>query len=132
MRFSMDIRLTKEELKSMVALEQNCSKQISVVNDVYSWEKELLASQTGHREGSALCSAVKVLADSTGLNIEASKRVLMVMAREWENVHDRMVAEKSAAPGGCSPDAQAYMKGLEYQMSGNNQWSKTTLRYSDV
>lgn len=67
----------------MGPLERNCSKQISVVNDIYSWEKELEASKTGHKEGSALCSAVKVLANSTSLDIEASKRVLWSMVREY-------------------------------------------------
>ncbi|CAI7630480.1 unnamed protein product [Penicillium glandicola] len=51
-------------------------------------------------------------------------------ALEWETVHDEIVAEKIASPDGCSEAAKAYMKGLEYQMSGNEQWSKTTRRYN--
>ena len=128
MRFSMDIRLTPTELASLTALEQNCAKQISVVNDIYSWEKELQASKTGHREGSALCSAVKVLADSANLDIRASKRVLWSMVREWEFVHDEMCEEMH----GASEAVRAYTKGLEYQMSGNELWSRTTKRYSVV
>ncbi|OCL11144.1 Aristolochene synthase [Glonium stellatum] len=131
MRFSMDIHLSAGELESMAPLERNCAKQISVVNDIYSWEKELHASENGHREGSALCSAVKVLADETMLDIPATKRVLWSMAREWEFVHDKMCAEKLASPEGCSRAVQDYMKGLEYQMSGNELWSKTTPRYID-
>ena len=132
MRFSMAIDLSPKELSSMLALEQNCSKQISVVNDVYSWEKELKASQTGHKEGSALCSAVKVVASETSLSITASKRVLWSMIREWELVHDELVEQKLASEDGCSQAAIDYMKGLEYQMSGNEEWSRTTLRYSDI
>lgn len=90
MRFSMAIELAPSLLASMTPLEQNCSKQISVVNDIYSWEKELRASQTGHKEGSTLFSAVKVLAESTNLSVEASKRVLWSMVREWEEMHDQM------------------------------------------
>ena len=123
----MDIHLSRRELRSMAALEQNCAKQIFVINDIYSWEKELFSSQTGHHEGAALCSAVKILADETSLGIAATKRVLYSMAREWELVHEDIRTEKMAL--GCSRDAQAYIKGLEFQMSGNELWSKTTLRY---
>ena len=112
----------------MKPLEQNCSKQISVVNDIYSWEKELKASQAAHHhEGAVLCSAVKVLAKETSLSIQASKRVLWSMTREWELVHDEMVAAQLAR--NVRSEVEQYMKGLEYQMSGNELWSTTTLRY---
>lgn len=127
MRFSMALNMSSEELAGMVELERNCSKQISVVNDIYSFEKELLASQGGHEEGSVLCNAVKILASGASLSVPGSKRVLWAMTREWEDVHDEMVAEKIAA--GCGQAAKDYMKGLEYQMSGNEQWSMTTPRY---
>jgi aristolochene synthase len=130
MRFSMDLHLTQEELAGMMPLERNCSKQISVVNDIFSWEKELQASKTGHKEGSVLCTAVKVLADETHLSIKASKRVLWSMAREWENLHDEMVAQKVAH--NCTQAARDYMQGLQYQMSGNELWSRTTLRYNNL
>jgi aristolochene synthase len=117
MMFTMDIRLSPEELSSMQPLEENCAKQISVVNDIYSWEKELLASQSRHKEGSALCSAVKVLSDETYLGIPATKR-------EWELTHEELAAKIRRAPEGCSSTVQAYMKGLEYQMSGNELWSR--------
>ncbi|KAL8776198.1 MAG: hypothetical protein Q9203_006508 [Teloschistes exilis] len=129
MRFVMGLQLTPEETKSMTKLEYNCSKQLSVINDIYSWEKELKAAQTGHREGSALCSAVKVVAEECNLNFDAAKRVLWAMAREWETTHDELAAEVLAAPQGVSENLRRYIQGLEYQMSGNELWSKTTLRY---
>lgn len=118
-----------DELAGMKALEANCSKHLSIVNDIYSFAKEERASRTGHREGAHLCSAVKILADQTNLEIAAAKRVLWVMVREWETTQDQLVSEKLQTPEGCSEAAKLYMKGLEYQMSGNEQWSKTTLRY---
>lgn len=130
MRFAMQLNLTPEELAIVKPLEQNCSKQISVVNDIYSWEKEVRAAEIGHKEGSFLCSAVKVFSESTSLSIEASRRVLWHMTREWEKVHDRLVVEVESQ--GCRDEVKDYMKGLEYQMSGNELWSKTTLRYSVV
>ncbi|EAW12421.1 terpene synthase metal binding domain protein [Aspergillus clavatus NRRL 1] len=127
MRFTMDLELTPEEQAAMVPLDRNCSKQISVVNDMWSWEKEVRASQSGHKEGSALCSGVKVLAEATNLDIAATKRLLQAMVEEWNQVHDRLTAEQLAM--GCRPAVKLYMKGLEYQMSGNELWSRTTLRY---
>ena len=127
MRFSMSLSMTPEDLTGMTALERNCSKHISIINDIYSWEKELRASQTGDEEGSVLCTAVKILADGTCLSIEGSKRILYAMAREWEYTHNEMVMKKISE--GCGQASKAYMKGLEYQMSGNELWSRTTPRY---
>ncbi len=45
-------------------------------------------------------------------------------------MYDETVADKIPSPDGCSEATKAYMKGLEYQMSGNEQWSKTTRRYN--
>ncbi len=129
MRFTMGIHLTPEELRSMTLLERNCSKQISVVNDIYSWEKELRASKTGHHEGAALCSAVKIVAEETHLNADAAKRILWSMTREWERRHDELAAEQLTGSAAMSQSVRDYIQGLEYQMSGNELWSRTTLRY---
>ena len=85
----------------------------------------------GHKEGSALCSAVKVLAESANISAEASKRVLWSMVREWEVVHDQMCGTMERK-GIWDDQVRAYTKGLEYQMSGNEEWSRTTKRYSVV
>ena len=130
MRFSLDLHLSPEDLKSMEFMESYCGRHISVVNDILSWEKEVKKSRSGHREGSVLCSAVKVLADETGLGIDAAKRVLWCIAREWEQIFDSAVTDKLAAPQGCSRAVMNYMKGLQYQMSGNEKWSMVTLRYN--
>ena len=125
----MDLHISPAELATVVALERNCAKHISVVNDIYSWEKEVLAAQNGHSEGSALCSAVQVVSQEGKVGIEASKRVLWSFVREWEFQHEVLAAERIHSPEGCSQAVKDYIKGLEYQMSGNELWSKTTLRY---
>ncbi|PSK33983.1 Aristolochene synthase [Elsinoe australis] len=130
MCFSMGFDLTPVEKQLVRSLERNCAKQISVVNDICSWEKEVIASKSGHVEGSVLCSAVRILADETDLTIGSTKRLLWAMAREWSDHHDRLAARLEAA--GCSENVRRYNKGLEYQMSGNEEWSLSTLRYLDV
>lgn len=128
----MNLRLSSEQLRSVVDIEMNCAKHISVVNDIYSWEKELRASQTRHQEGASLCSSVSVLSSEASLSVLASKRVLWVMCREWELMHEDLVERRLASAAPCSNDLKAFIKGLEYQMSGNEAWSKSTSRYSSV
>lgn len=128
----MDLRLPPSTLASLAPLERNSSKQISIVNDIYSWEKELRSWQLHPEEGSVLCTAVKILADGTSLGIESAKRVLWAMAREWEGTHEELVREKLREGGENLDAVELYMKGLEYQMSGNEVWSRETLRYHDL
>ncbi|KAM4067572.1 aristolochene synthase [Hirsutella rhossiliensis] len=128
MRFVMDLHLTAAELEEIKPAEKNCAKHISIVNDIYSWEKELKQSKASQEEGSYLCSAVRVLADSTGLDVEAGKACLWTMVREWELKHEILCSEQHVS----TPYNKAkllYLKGLEYQMSGNELWSRTTPRY---
>lgn len=129
----MDIHLIQEDRDRVHNLEANASRHITAVNDICSFEKELQSSQSGHHEGSALCSSVQVLSAETGLGFEAAKRVLWAMCREWEHRHEELTKECfSANATRCSEDLRAYTKGLEYQMSGNELWSLTTPRYSVV
>ena len=130
MRFSLNLHLSPLELRSMDRLERYGARHISAVNDIMSWEKEVKASQSGHREGSVLCTAVKVVMDETDVAVEAAKKVLWLVTREWEGVFDGIVRERLDA--GCSQAVKDYMQGLEFQMSGNELWSSTTLRYHDL
>ena len=123
---SVNIHLSSLELAEV----RNCAKHISIVNDTYSHEKELKASQIRQEEGSYLCSAVKVMAEEINLDVAAAKRVLWTIVREWERMHEDLVKERTYTPRGCTQAVKDYMKGLEYQRSGNEQWSKTTRRYS--
>lgn len=127
----MGLRVTPEELSSVQSIEQNCAKHLSVLNDIASWDKEYVAAQRGHPEGSALCSAVQILAAETSLTYGAVKRVLWVMCREWELEHEVLVAERvEDKEFPASAALLQYIVGLEYQMGGNELWSRTTLRYN--
>ena len=123
----MRLDLTKSEIDSVEDVDRNCSKHIAVVNDIYSWEKELRQSEMSDKEGSILCSSVQVMASEASVNIAASKRILWSMCREWELRHLNIIRQE-----GIVPQLRRYCKGLEYQMSGNELWSKTTKRYSEV
>ncbi|KAJ5735340.1 Terpenoid synthase [Penicillium malachiteum] len=129
MRFSMGLHISTVDIALLQEIDANCSKHLSVINDIYSYEKELHASKTAHAEGGALCTSVRVLADEAAVPIQAAKRVLFFMCREWELRHQSLVEELSAS-GHQAPSLAAYLQGLEFQMSGNEEWSKTTLRYN--
>lgn len=131
----MSLHLTPDELQLAKPVDENCSKHISIINDIFSWDKELAQSYIGHEEGSVLCSSVQVLAEEAKLTIEASKRVLFAMAREWELTHLKLANEIGNNMSLISDRKGAvlsYVKGLEYQMSGNELWSASTLRYIGV
>ncbi|KAK8147306.1 hypothetical protein G3M48_001821 [Beauveria asiatica] len=62
---------------------------------------------------------------------EATKACLWTMVREWEVKHERLcsVPFVPANISNISKEAMLYLKGLEYQMSGNELWSRMTPRY---
>ncbi len=125
MRFVMKLEMTSEELDSLGPVDRNCAKHISVVNDIYSWEKELHKSEVSKEEGAILCSSVKAVAYERNVDVQAAKDILWTMCREWELIHLRLM-ERMASFG---PRMEQYCEGLGYQMSGNELWSRTTLRY---
>jgi aristolochene synthase len=130
MRFVMKLELTPLELEYVIDVDMNCAKHISVVNDIHSWEKELRKSHASYEEGSILCSSVKVLSMECSVDYEASKRILHVMCKEWELVHLALSQQKKE--GGARQVVLTYCRGLGYQMSGNEVWSRTTKRYHQM
>ena len=134
MRFSYDLRLSREELSFVSDIEKNCGRHISLVNDVFSYEKERQISELDASEGAILCNAVQILSDQVQIPIEAAKNVLLILARDCEYTHKDLLEKKdSALPGlGLKDSLKRYIDGLEYQMSGNELWSRTTHRYKQA
>ncbi|KAI1443034.1 Aristolochene synthase in complex with 12,13-Difluorofarnesyl diphosphate [Annulohypoxylon stygium] len=127
MRFSMALQVPASDLDMVRPVDRNCSKHLSIINDIWSYEKEVLAAQTLHEEGGILCTAVAVMAKEAEISTDAAKRVLYHLCREWEYEHQILVADILAKKD--TPVLRAYLQGLELQMSGNELWSRTTLRY---
>ncbi|KAI1208436.1 Aristolochene synthase from penicillium Roqueforti [Annulohypoxylon truncatum] len=129
MRFCMGLYLDNDELDSVREIELNVGRHISIVNDIFSFEKELASSKVTHEEGGVLCSAVSVLAGEINIGTSAAKRILWSMCREWELIHQELVKKRMSSEEACSSSLQKYVKALEYQMSGNELWSRSTGRY---
>jgi aristolochene synthase len=121
----MCIKLTPEDLALARPVDMNYSKHLAVVNGIWSYEKELIASKTLHEEGGVLCTAVAIFVDGAKVLAIAAKRVLYLLCREWKLCHDILTVELLAKRD--TPDIRAYLKCLEYQISGNEIWSRTAL-----
>ncbi|KAI0904516.1 Aristolochene synthase in complex with 12,13 Difluorofarnesyl diphosphate [Ustulina deusta] len=128
--FTQSIRLTKEEWVLVDPVDKNSARHISVINDIWSYDKEVRAAATLKQEGSTMLNAVDILADEASMPAESAKRVLYQLCREWEIVHETLVAE--ILDKHDSRQLRAYFKETEYQMSGNEIWSRLTLRYSQI
>ncbi|KAI5862641.1 Aristolochene synthase [Durotheca rogersii] len=105
MRFSMGLHVTPAESPAALEAETICGYHISVVHDIWSFEKEVRCAQHSHAEGATPCNAVSV---QTSLPPSACKRVLSHICREWEERHRDLTSEFLQG-GRSSPDMPAYV-----------------------
>jgi aristolochene synthase len=127
MRFCAGLYMTPEELELVKPVEENSMKHITFVNDVCSFEKEVLAAKSGFELG-AICSSGPIVMDLCGVGEHEAKRIMWQMVRAWEVRHFEMVDEIL----GKHPSSAliTYFKGLEHQTAGNELWSLLTPRYN--
>lgn len=123
----MGLHLSTEELELMQPLEMNAMRHVTLVNDIASYEKEVLAAGQGFALGQ-LCSAVPIVMTAFGLNEKQAMRVMWETTRELELQHFELAEE---IKNELDNDALClYAKGLEYQMAGNERWNLLTPRYN--
>ncbi|KAK8048212.1 hypothetical protein PG994_009942 [Apiospora phragmitis] len=127
-RFSMGLEMSAEDLRLVEPLDRIWFRHVSVINDVWSYDKEVRQSKESGEEGAVLCSSVAILCEETQVSAEASKRTLTYLCREWEALHQAL--EKEILEEKDTPAIRQYIRGLEHQMSGNEVWSTFTLRYA--
>lgn len=130
-RFSNAQHLPTSMAPLLTAVHKNYSNCITVVNDICSYAKEARVAATSAQQGSALCSAVQVLAEETCLPADCAKRILWTMCREWERNHERMARDLSMVAG-CDGVLKEYLDGLKLQISGTEAWSLSSMRYNDL
>jgi len=134
MRFVMNLDLSSAERTAVLPIETLCGRHIGVVNDIFSYEKEVGASKEAKTaaadEGSSVCNAVAVVAQQFDLGVGDAKEVLWAMCRGWERAYDGLVEERGGGgDGGWSEALGLYVQGLGFQMRGNEAWSRRTDRY---
>jgi aristolochene synthase len=130
MRFGAKFHLTEGQLVKTQSLESTAFRHVSVINDIYSWEREWKVSQTDQTDGARPFSAVYILSTETGLPFSACKRLLYSYCRELELVFKQAVHEiRHDSSSDLTPEFEKYLQGLEYFMSGIETWSQWTPRY---
>lgn len=127
MRFCADLHLSAEELELVKPIEQNALKHMTVVNDICSLDKEVLAAKDGFELG-AICSSVPIVKEFAGVNEVETKRIMWQMVRAWEMRHFELFQNLQSKSR--SVDFLTFLKGLEYQVAGNELWTLTTRRYN--
>ena len=125
----MDIHLADAERDSLSNVSNTFDELIIIMNDIYSFNKELRAFERDKTEAAFVCNVVRALAEEAGLTYAVSKRVLWVLYREREILFQDMVERKENTKVGYSPVVKSYMKGLELSLAGNERWSELTPRY---
>lgn len=129
MCFSMGLRVTPEDLALTKELEINAMRHITLVNDIASYEKEVLAAGKGAELGQ-LCSAVPIVMAACGLNEHSAMRVMWETSRELELQHFRLLEELRQQ---CDSETiRLFAQGVEYQIAGNERWNLLTPRYNRV
>jgi aristolochene synthase len=111
-------------------MESTAFRHVSVMNDIYSWEREWRVFQTNPTDGAQAFSAIYILANETGLPYSACKRLLYRYCRESELVLKQSAYKiRHDNTRASAPELEVYIKGLEYFMSGIELWSQWTPRY---
>lgn len=128
-RYSSQLRIPNETLKSLESIHESYGKLGIIVNDIHSFEKELHLWNKDHKEGARLLNIVNTMSKDAGVSYSTAKRILWVLCREWEIDHQEMVVKVLGGKGGADPALKMYLKGLEYVLGGNEYWSETTERY---
>ena len=128
-RYSSQLRVPKETLRSLETIHESFGKLGIIVNDIHSFEKELYLWDKNHKEGAKLLNIVNTVSVDDGVSYGTAKRILWALCREWEIDHQRMVAKVLNGTDGADPYLGRYLKGLEYVLGGNEYWSEFTERY---
>jgi aristolochene synthase len=127
----------QEDLALVAPLDDPWVKHLIYCNDAWSYDKELRTAQETMQDtiphAIVDCSSVRafssvtIVMDEYGVPASAAKRVLVLLQREMEALHQTIAGEVLKKK--TTPELQKYIKLLEYQMSGNEFWTNKTLRY---
>ncbi|KAJ5250893.1 hypothetical protein N7489_001303 [Penicillium chrysogenum] len=129
-RFSARLYLTTAELDKTAPLASIAFRHVSVMNDIYSWEKEWKVYQANPTDGARPFSAIYIFANETGLPYTACKRLMYSYCRELELAFKQSSDEiRHNSLASLTHELEMYIKGLEYFMCGIELWSQWTPRY---
>jgi hypothetical protein len=104
----------------------NIAVHVCIVNDLFSWDKELLDAAAF---GSAIVNAVKIVMKDEIVDAKAAQLLLTAKVQQLEDRHFALV-EKCGT--GLSEESRRYIEFLVSMAAGNESWSRLTARYNIV
>lgn len=122
--------MTPEETALLAPLERVANYHVSILNDVFSFDREWKSAQT-LGQGAVLVNGVRILADETAVSVGAAKKLCFALVRAWEEEFGVM----AEALVGSAGDEEARrrleraVKGIERRISGAEAFSWRTSRY---
>ncbi|KAJ5339687.1 hypothetical protein N7452_006415 [Penicillium brevicompactum] len=130
MRFGANIHLTKAQLAQTKTLESTAFRHFSIINDIYSWEREWKLAQATSADGARPFSAVFILAKETNQPFSVCKESLYEYCRDLElGFKQALDGLRHDGSPELTPEMDKYVQSLEYFMSGMETWTQWTPRY---
>ncbi|KAK0640820.1 isoprenoid synthase domain-containing protein [Cercophora newfieldiana] len=129
--FTEDLSLTPAEKSLLQPLERVANYHVSILNDIFSFEREWKAAET-LGQGAVLVNGVRILADEVGVSVGVAKRLCFSLVRAWE---EEFVEMSGAVLGAVADDEESRerleraVKGIERRMTGAEAFSWRTSRY---
>ncbi|CAP62208.1 uncharacterized protein PODANS_5_11740 [Podospora anserina S mat+] len=116
--------ITADEKRMLRPLEKLANYHVSILNDVFSFEREWQAAEMNGEEGGALVNGVAVLAGEVGIGVEAARGLSVRLVRAWEGEFVRLKGEMQV-----EGRLRRAVEGIERRMSGAEAFSWRTGRY---
>ena len=124
-----DIVLSPSEISMLEPLEHVANYHVSILNDIFSFDREWSAAQT-LGEGAALVNGVRILADNAGLSVGVAKKLCFALVRAWEVEFKGMEKELLEQEGTkANTNLRRMVRGIERRMTGAEAFSWRTTRY---
>ncbi|KAK4168418.1 putative terpene cyclase [Cladorrhinum sp. PSN259] len=124
------LSLTQQQRETLKRMETIANYHVSILNDVFSFEREYKASREQDSEGAVLVNGVAVLSREIGVGVDVARSLCCEIVRGWEREFLGVVAEtlksKDVEKDGLMLRA---IKGIERRMSGAEAYSWRTKRY---
>ncbi|KAH8672844.1 isoprenoid synthase domain-containing protein [Tricladium varicosporioides] len=132
-RLGMDLEIPAEEEHWLKKLEHITTYHIIIVNDLYSWDKELLQASNSKTTdiGGDLVSAITVVMKEENVDEMTAKKFLATKVHDLEVEYFDLVKEREKE-GPMAIDARRYADCLPVMAAGNESWSRVTARYNVV
>lgn len=116
--------ITVDEKRMLRPLEKLANYHVSILNDVFSFEREWQAAEMNGEEGGALVNGVAVLAGEVGIGVEAARGLCVRLVRAWEGEFVKLKGEMLV-----EGRLRRAVEGIERRMSGAEAFSWRTGRY---